>query len=136
MCAGDLGTNAELLERNLAETTSLAHKWGAIILIDEADVYLEERSLQDVQRNGLVSVSLRHLEYFQGIMFLTTNRVTTFDDAFRSRITFAMKFDDLNTEARKKIWKTFLQKVPTEKKASDKDIDGLSHKNINGRQVR
>ena len=65
MCAGDLGTNAELLERNLIETTSLAHKWGAIVLIDEADVYLEERSLKDVQRNGLVSVFLRHLEYFR-----------------------------------------------------------------------
>jgi AAA+ superfamily predicted ATPase len=136
VCAGDLGTNAELLERNLVETTSLAHRWGAIILIDEADVYLEERSLKDVQRNGLVSVFLRHLEYFQGIMFLTTNRVTAFDDAFRSRITFAIKFDDLNVKAKKKIWETFLQKVPTEKKISDKDIDGLSQKNINGRQVR
>ena len=99
-------------------------------------MYLEERSLKDVQRNGLVSVFLRHLEYFQGIMFLTTNRVTTFDDAFRSRITFAIKFDDLNIKAKKKIWETFLQKVPTEKKISDKDIDGLSQKNINGRQVR
>ena len=81
MCAGDLGTNVELLERNLVEITSLAHKWKAIVLLDEADVYLEQRSLQDVQRNGLVSVFLRHLEYVQGIMFLTTNRVTTFDEA-------------------------------------------------------
>jgi AAA+ superfamily predicted ATPase len=97
---------------------------------------LEERSLKDVQRNGLVSVFLRHLEYFQDIMFLTTNRVTAFNDAFRSRITFAIKFDDLNIKAKKKIWETFLQKVPTEKKISDKDIDGLSQKNINGRQVR
>src|SRR5436305_14945520 len=80
LCAGDLGTDAEHLEHNLVEITSLGHKWGAIILIDEADVYLAERSLQDVQRNGLVSVFLRHLEYFQGIMFLTTTRLTTFDD--------------------------------------------------------
>ena len=91
------------LERNLVETISLAHKWGAIVLIDEADVYLEERSLKDVQRNSLVSVFLRHLEYFQGIMFLTSNRVTTFDDAFRSRITFAIKFDNLNTNTKRKI---------------------------------
>ena len=136
MCAGDLGTNAELLERNLVETTSLAHKWGAIVLIDEADVYLEGRSLKDVQRNGLVSVFLRHLEYFQGIMFPTTNRVTAFDNAFRSRITFAMKFDDLSTNVKRKIWETFLQKMPTEKKISDKNINGLNRKNINGRQVR
>jgi hypothetical protein len=110
-------------------------KWGAIVLIDEADVYLAERSLQGFQRNGLVSVFLRHLEYFQGIMFLTTNRVTTFNDAFQCRIHFAMKFGDLSITAKKMIWETFLQKVPREKKISDKDIDNLSRNNINGRQV-
>jgi AAA+ superfamily predicted ATPase len=140
LCAGDLGTDAEHLERNLVEITSLAQwpiiKWGAIILIDEADVYLAERSLQDVQRNGLVSVFLRHLEYFRGIMFLTTNRLTTFDDAFQSRIHFAMKFGDLTLRAKMAIWKTFLQMVPTEVKISKQEIDDLSHKDINGRQVR
>jgi AAA+ superfamily predicted ATPase len=69
-------------------------------------------------------------------MFLTTNRVTTFDDVFRSRITFAIKFDDLSINAKKTIWETFLQKVQTEKKISAKDIDGLTRKNMNGRQVR
>ena len=103
MCAGDLGTDAEHLERNLANITSLADKWGAIILIDGADVYLSERSTHDLQRNSLVSVFLRHLEYFRGIMFLTTNRVTKFDGAFQSRINFAMKFGDLSTQAKKAI---------------------------------
>jgi AAA+ superfamily predicted ATPase len=137
VCAGDLGNDAEHLEHRLSEITSLAHKWKAVILLDEADVYLEQRSLQDIRRNGLVSVFLRHLEYFQGIMFLTTNRVTTFDDAFQSRIHFAMKFGDLSTQAKKKIWNNFLEKVPpTEKSIKDKEVDGLSTKNINGRQVR
>jgi ATPase family associated with various cellular activities (AAA) len=95
-------------QESIQRFTSLAHKWGVIILIDEADVYLAERSLQDVQRNGLVSVFLRHLEYFQGIMFLTTNRLTTFDDAFQSRIHFAMKFSDLTIKVKKAIWEIFL----------------------------
>jgi AAA+ superfamily predicted ATPase len=136
LCAGDLGTDAEKLERNLVEITSLAYKWGAIILIDEADVYLAERSLQEVQRNGLVSVFLRHLERFRGIMFLTTNRLPTFDDAFQSRIHFAMKFGDLTVKTKKAIWETFLQKVPTEVKISKEEIGDLSRKDINGRQVR
>jgi SpoVK/Ycf46/Vps4 family AAA+-type ATPase len=98
-------------------------------------VYLAERSLHDIHLNSLVSIFLRRLEYFQGIMFLTTNRVTTIDAAFQSRITFAMKFPDLSIKAKKKIWKTFLQEVPT-KKISEIEIDGLSRKYINGRQVR
>lgn len=105
-----MGTSAEHLEGNLLEITSLAHKWGAIILIfDEADVYLAERSLQDIQRNSLVSVFLRHLEYFQGIMFLTTNRVATFDMAFQSRIRFSIKFGDLGRDAKKKNMEDFLE---------------------------
>ncbi len=136
MCAGDLGTNAERLEENLLEITSLAQKWKAIILIDESDVYLAERSLQDVQRNALVSVFLRHLEYFQGIMFLTTNRVATFDAAFQSRIHFSIRFGDLGRDVKKKIWKTFLGKVKVEVNISEKEIDSLSDKTINGRQVR
>ena|SRR5947209_5662050 len=46
MCALDIGTNAEYLDGNILEITSLVHKWRAIILIDEADGYLAERSLQ------------------------------------------------------------------------------------------
>ena len=45
-----------------------------MLLLDEADVYLERRSINDLMRNSLVSIFLRLLEYFQGILFLTTNR--------------------------------------------------------------
>ena len=52
-----------------------AEKWNAVLLLDEADVFLEQRSCHDVHRNALVSIFLRELEYYQGIMFLTINRV-------------------------------------------------------------
>lgn len=48
----------------------IAHSWGAVLLLDEADVFLEKRQHQDVHRNALVSIFLRLLEYFQGILFL------------------------------------------------------------------
>ncbi|KAI8168695.1 hypothetical protein K4K49_000312 [Colletotrichum sp. SAR 10_70] len=37
-----------------------------VVLLDEADVFLEERSLQNLERNALVSVFLRVLEYYDG----------------------------------------------------------------------
>jgi len=43
--------------------------WRAVLLIDEADVFLERRSLHDLHRNAMVSVFLRVLEYYAG-MFL------------------------------------------------------------------
>ncbi len=84
--AGELGTDSRALEQELEKVLNLAHAWGAVLLLDEADVFLEKRTIQDIHRNALVSVFLRLLEYFQGILFLTTNRVETFDDAFQSRI--------------------------------------------------
>jgi hypothetical protein len=83
--AGELGTDSRVLERTLTDILDIAHAWGAVLLLDEADVFLEKRSIHDIHRNALVSVFLRLLEYFQGILFLTTNRVETFDDAFQSR---------------------------------------------------
>lgn len=60
--AGDLGTEAHSLDAELTRIFSTAAKWGAIVLIDEADVFLEERSLQDLFRNAMVAVFLRQLE--------------------------------------------------------------------------
>jgi hypothetical protein len=37
------------------EWFSLAEKWEAVMLIDEADVYLEIRQTGDLTRNSLVS---------------------------------------------------------------------------------
>lgn len=73
--AGELGTDSRFLEHELQKILDICHTWGAILLLDEADVFLEKRNMQDIHRNALVSVFLRQLEYFQGILFLTTNRV-------------------------------------------------------------
>lgn len=63
------------MESDLETILDICHAWGAILLLDEADVFLEKRNMHDIYRNALVSIFLRQLEYFQGILFLTTNRV-------------------------------------------------------------
>jgi len=71
-----LGTNEEELEKKLTTVLNRATRWGAILLIDEADVYIYERGT-DIGQNAIVGVFLRLLEYYGGILFLTTNRDTT-----------------------------------------------------------
>ena len=68
--AGELGTDPRTLEQQLGKILDVAHVWGAVLLLDEADVFLERRSVHDLHRNALVSIFLRLLEYFQGILFL------------------------------------------------------------------
>ncbi len=101
---GDIGESAEEVERKLEDHFQLAHKWGCVLLLDEADVFLEARSKTDLKRNAIVSVFLRVLEYYSGILFLTTNRVGAFDQAFRSRIHMSLFYPKIEEDATIKIW--------------------------------
>lgn len=82
-----------------------------MLLLDEADVFLAKRNKDDVKRNGLVSVFLRILEYYSGILFLTTNRVGAIDDAFRSRLHLTLYYPKLDAEKSLKIWKMNIKRV-------------------------
>ncbi|GLA40584.1 hypothetical protein AnigIFM63309_008418 [Aspergillus niger] len=110
---GDLGSTAEHVECALETNFALANRWGCILLLDEADVFLAKRSPQDFIRNGLVSgkemphfwpVFLRVLEYYAGILFLTTNRIGDFDEAFTSRIHISLHYPQLTDKATAEIF--------------------------------
>jgi ATPase family associated with various cellular activities (AAA) len=83
---GDIRTDAEGIEKYLKSVLLVGIIWGCIVLLDEADVFLEERQTTDLAWNALVSVFLRVIEYYDGILILTSNRVGTFDEAFKSRV--------------------------------------------------
>ena len=84
-----------------------------MLLLDEADVFLQARDLKgpSLQRNSLVSVFLRILEYYTGILFLTTNRVGDFDEAFKSRIHVILYYPRLQAEAIMKIWQNLIENL-------------------------
>ncbi|KAH9835014.1 P-loop containing nucleoside triphosphate hydrolase protein [Rhodofomes roseus] len=137
--AADLGTNAESVDTNLTTVFKISAAWGAVVLIDEADVFLEERSLQFLERNAMVAVFLRQLEYFRGILFLTTNRVRVFDEAFQSRIHVSLRYQDLTPSARRQIWVAFMAKINGKLPnggLSSEELRELAEKKINGRQIK
>lgn len=121
----DVGTSPEAVERNLLRVFELATHWKALLLFDEADIFLETRSLQDLRRNSLVSVLLRIFEYFRGILFLTSNRVKTFDEAFQSRINVAVRYRQLTEPQRKRIWEFWLDKAADNISDRDEFEDAL-----------
>lgn len=130
---GELGTNVETLDSNLRNILEIASSWNAVLLIDEVDIFIEKRDL-NIARNALVGVFLRLLEYYNGILFLTTNRVTNIDSAFYSRISLAIKYPDLSDEARKQIWTNHLKLYNIT--LSSKNIDKVASANLNGRQIK
>lgn len=143
-CA-DIGTDPEVIEENLRRWFSIAQNWGAIMLIDEADVYMEQRKVQDLVRNNLVAGFLRALEYYQGILFLTTNRVGTFDEAFVSRIHITIHYSAFTDESRAEVWESFFRKLQSEREGKVKILedtrDYVNEKEVrdlewNGREIR
>jgi hypothetical protein len=82
--AAQLGISADSVEKNLTQFLSRASRWGAIALIDEADVYIQTRD-RNMEHNAIVASFLRVLEYQTSILFLTTNRANEVDDALISR---------------------------------------------------
>ncbi|KAK8028429.1 AAA family ATPase, partial [Apiospora marii] len=107
---GDIGYQPDEVEQSLQKHFTLAQQWGCVVLLDEADVFLAKRS-DDLKRNGLVSVFLRILEYYQGILFLTTNRVGSFDDAFRSRLHLTLYYPKLERKQTVAIWKVNIRRL-------------------------
>ncbi len=132
--SGEMGTSPESLEKKLSDILEIAHAWDAIILIDEADIFMEKRSTNDLVRNAMVSIFLRLLENYQGIMFLTTNRPEHFDEAFKSRITINIGYNELNEDSRNKIWINLLK--ASNITLSIEDINILTKTQMNGRQIK
>jgi len=143
----DIGLDPAIVEHNLESLFELAARWRAVLLFDEADVFLESRSANnsDLTRNALVSVLLRVLEYYSGILILTTNRVNQFDIAVQSRVNLGIKYDDLDKDQKRDIFAQFLDQVKPEdiegrqKMISwmHRDPDGIDYfSSLNGRQVR
>lgn len=113
-----------------------ASQWNALLLLDEADVFLQQRSTLSLERNRLVAIFLRKLEYFDGILFLTTNHVADFDGAVLNRIHLVLKYDDLDHDARRNVLAHFLEKADQGgQDISDEEIDRLATIKLNGRQV-
>ena len=141
---GDIGTSATNLENRLEEIFDYATTWGAILLLDEADVFLQDRDHSHLERNALVSIFLRTLEYFNGILFLTTNRVGMFDQAFQSRVHVTLGLPALDTPGREAVWSIFLDDLRSESAITSgqhSDLMGLvktswAKKGLNGRQIR
>jgi hypothetical protein len=144
-CA-DIGVDPSQVEPNLRTWFNRARRWDAVLLIDEADVYFESRQTQDLNRNNLVASFLRAIEYYDGILFLTTNRVGTSDEAVWSRIHATLYYDSFSDEQRQKIWNTYFDKLEEERGEeirvmesakeyvqTNKEVQALEW---NGRQIR
>ncbi|KAH9204344.1 P-loop containing nucleoside triphosphate hydrolase protein, partial [Leptodontidium sp. 2 PMI_412] len=137
----DIGVDVTRVEKKLDALFQLASKWEAVLLFDEADTMLEARSIEgNLSRNAIVSMFLKVLEYYEGILMLTTNRIKTFDVAVQSRVNLGIQFPDMDEEEQKRVFRVFLNQISEEDKDAasienwlQSEYDDLKY---NARQIR
>jgi hypothetical protein len=127
---GELGTSTDALEQRLRNILDVAVIWDAVLLLDEADIFLEERDEHNIARNAMVGVFLRLLEYHNGVLFLTTNRVKKIDPAFYSRISVALHYRKEGKA--QQIWHNLLKAAGLDSSWAEE----LSGYDVNGRQIK
>lgn len=133
--SGQLGITAASVEQNLSEILRRAARWDAILLLDEADVYIRCRD-NDLQHNAIVAEFLRTLEYFKGLLFMTTNRVGDVDDAILSRCIATIKYEVPPKEDAMRLWKSLATQFHAD--LSDELVDTLSniYAKCSGRDIK
>lgn len=167
MSASMLGSEPSVIGENLDKALTLCKLWNAMLLLDEADVFMSARTSYNIKGNELVSgkvfgdsevgsysiqdpmmltqihlsVFLTQIEYYPGILFLTTNRASDIDFAFQSRIDLFLPYQDLDMGARRRIWDNFITRAGREhflppSGDMNEHLDRLSRLALNGREIK
>lgn len=133
--SSQLGINVDTIETNLEQILQRASRWNAILMIDEADTYIYKRG-SDVVQNCIVGVFIRLLEYYRGVLFMTSNRAEIIDDAIISRLTAHIEYEYPDKDDLIKIWKILSKQFDID--ITDRAIYDIAKKyaNMSGRDVK
>ncbi|KAI0887043.1 P-loop containing nucleoside triphosphate hydrolase protein [Annulohypoxylon maeteangense] len=147
LTCGELGNDADAFEDRLQMAFLRAANWRAVLLLEEADIFVRHRD-REIQRCAIVSSFLSKLDYSRAVVFMATNRVKHLDSALVSRVPLQLEFPDFDLQAQKEIWKDAINRLQ-DVKSDDKEAlafwvreelaqskDRYGHLSMNGRQIR
>ena len=99
-------------EKNLARVFAFVEELDVILLLDEGDALLTQRtnvsSANDRYANLETNYLLQRLESFEGILIVTTNAGDRIDSAFQRRMDTVVEFVAPDAAERRNIWQLHL----------------------------
>jgi hypothetical protein len=132
---GELGTTVAAIEQSLESVFARVVRWHAVLQFDEYEIFLAQRG-DDLERSAIVGIFLRMLDYYEGLLFLTTNRPQTLDYAIRSRVMLRLEYPDLDPATRADVWRTMFRAAGLRLAGPGDAFAALAEPAINGRQIR
>ena len=133
--SSQLGITVDEIEKNLNKILYRAEKWDAVLLIDEADSYIYKRG-NDILQNCIVGTFLRLMEYYNGILFLTSNRPDTIDDAIMSRVTLHIRYFLPTYEETIELWNILCENFGMTIETPTIEKIWASYEPFSGRDIR
>lgn len=121
-------------ERNITKNFELAEKKDAVLMFDECDSLLYDRNSVGMIMASEINHLLTCIERFDGVVILTTNRLSRLDPALQRRIIAKVELNLPNEEARNQIWRNLVpKKVPV---AGDVDYSLLAKLELSGGEIK
>lgn len=134
--AAEIGTIPQQVDDFLHKVFRLSRKWKVLLLLNEANVFLEQRNTENLLCYYIMSVFLRRLEYFKGNLIFTINRVDNFDVAILNRNHIKLNYPKISPSSRKQIWANNLRSSCEDSLyLTAKEVARLVEAPVNGRQV-
>lgn len=126
--SGSLGVTAASVRENLEIVFQRSQRLDMVLLLDEADVFVIERG-DNLEQNAIVAEFLRTMEYYQGLMFMTTNRADSVDEAIISRCAAIIDYRVPGRDDARKIWHVLagLSNTTLDEGLVDELLDGFPH---------
>ncbi|KAH0426580.1 hypothetical protein CcaCcLH18_10264 [Colletotrichum camelliae] len=140
LSAGELSVDPSALEKQLGDIFILGRRWGAVILIDEADMFVTKRRASTPDQNAAVTAFLRLFHTYDGLLFITSTSEDV-DTAFYDRIHATIKYVGLDETQRANIWRRQLQHGasqghPPSSRWPEEAYRLLGKVETNGREIR
>jgi hypothetical protein len=125
-------------EKNLSQVFARAEELDVILLLDEGDALLTQRtsvqSANDRYANLETNYLLQRLEVYEGILIVTTNAVQRIDDAFQRRMDVVVTFHPPDVAERAAIWRLHL---PAQHTVPPELLDEITRRcALSGGQIR
>lgn len=103
-----LGITPDSVAKSLQEVFERTKRWNAVLLLDEADVFVTQRGA-DLTRDAIVAEFLRVMERFDGLMFMTTNLSNVIDEAILSRCAAIVPYSLPTKDMARVVWEKIAQ---------------------------
>jgi SpoVK/Ycf46/Vps4 family AAA+-type ATPase len=120
-------------EKNIKENFKKATDENAVILLDECDSLLYDRSAVGMILGREINTLLTEIERFEGVVILTTNRLGFLDPALQRRIIMKIEIPLPTEEARFQIWQNL---IPEKTPKAELNYHWLAAQELSGGEIK